>query len=289
MKPKCLTKRQAGRVRFRNGKLLPSSRVVYSDSVKAYFNYLVQNKLGDDFNIDNISDWLNMMTNSNTYNIRLQGIKEFYYKEFEHHSDRDRLRMREAFESLRRRMPQQAKLQNLHYLSSKQVTILCKKITPRMALITEALFWTGCRISELINIRLSDCQVGECVTIMVFGKGAEYGYVYMPVTLYNSIRAMFSGSVYLFETYEGRPFSRVFVSLEMRRQSIKRFDLPVHPHMLRHSKAMFLRLERRLSLDQIAKAMRHKRPITTGVYYMHDTPDPKAQGIPMRSKIKKEA
>ncbi len=193
MKPKNLSKRQASHLRYRNGSLLPSSRSVYSAAVKSYFNFLVSNGIySESFDISLISEWLTGIQNYNTYNIRLQGIKEFYFKEYEKHSDGERLRMREAFESVRRKLPAQAKLHNLHYLKSKQVFSLCKRISPRMALLSEALFWTGCRISELLNIRIIDCQIDSAVTIPVLGKGSEYGYVYMPVYLFKRIKEIYN-------------------------------------------------------------------------------------------------
>lgn len=274
---------------FRNGKLLGSSRSVYADAVKSYFRFIVINKYDESFNINYISEWLSGISNYNTYNIRLQGIKEFYYKAFENHSDTDRLKMREAFESIRRKLPAQAKLHNIHYLKSKQVFSLCKRVSPRMALIIEALFWTGCRISELTNIRINECRIDDVVTIAVLGKGSEYGYVYMPVYLYNKIIDTFHGKEFLFETAHRTSLNRVCVYAEMRRQSIKHFGIKVNPHMLRHSKAMYLLLEKKMSIDKIAKAMRHKRFNTTATYYLHDDPDARAQGIPITNKIKRGA
>lgn len=282
MKPKLLSKKQKNQIQFRNARLLDSSKSIYSDAVKSYFKYLVSKKLSEDFNINSIRDWLFITyRNSSTFNIRLQGIKEFYIKQYEGKPAIHRLRMREAFESVRRIQRACAKVGGIDYLSKKQVEQLSNKATTRISCFVLGIFWTGCRISELLNIQLSDCKIDKEVRIKILGKGNKERYVYLPISVFTRITRTFSGSTYLFEKQNGKQYGRCYVSREIKRQAQTKMRLNVHAHTLRHSKAMFLKA-RGLSPDQIARALGHSNVTTTLAYYLHGAPGAREQGIPRR-------
>lgn len=288
MKAKRLTKGQCRTLRFRNDKLLSSSRDVYSEAVKGYFTFLIERGLSDEFNIENVSEWLSGYRNANTYNIRLQGIKDFYMKQFEGKSGVKRLEVRESFERIRRKHSSCAQLKGIDYLTKADVERMAKKMTERSSCIVMALFWTGCRISELINIRLDDCIDRDPMLIRIMGKGLKERYVYLPRSEYKRIRRVFASKIYLFETKAGEPMSRCFISHEINRQARSKCGISVHAHTLRHSKAMYLK-DRGMSTDQIARALGHSNVTTTLAYYLHGTPGDKEQGIPREDRIKREA
>jgi len=50
---------------------------------------------------------------------------------------------------------------------------------------SKALFWSGCRISELINIKLDDVKVNDKAAVKVkSGKGSKERTVYLPSQLH---------------------------------------------------------------------------------------------------------
>ncbi|KKM25266.1 hypothetical protein LCGC14_1596760, partial [marine sediment metagenome] len=58
------------------------------------------------------------------------------------------------------------------------------------------LWVTGCRISEMLGIKLANCeQQGERVHIRIMGKGKKERYVWIPLALYSRILAPFGGTV----------------------------------------------------------------------------------------------
>ena len=148
---------------------------------------------------------------------------------------------------------------------------LAGSTTDRCSCYILALFWTGCRISELVNIKLIHCTPGDPVFIRVIGKGMEEGTVFMPQSLYNRIRTVFGGSIYLFETKDHRRANRQTVSEEIKRQAGRKEHIYATAHIFRHSKAMYLK-ERGVSIDKIALALRHKQKTTTLAYYQHGSP-----------------
>ncbi|MBN2160248.1 MAG: site-specific integrase [Spirochaetes bacterium] len=263
-------------IAFRNKKLLASSRGRYRNAVNNYYAYLARNGLPDA--IESVREWLATISNPSTYNLSLQALKEFLLKRFENESPERRLELRESLESIRRKRAKEAKT-NLEYLNKTQIDTLCQLATPTISMFIQAMFWSGCRVSELVNIKLKDCTVGSSVAIRVVGKGNKEREVYIPRKLYNTITGLFKGTVYLFETKEKRPYRREFITHEITRQAKQKMDIKISAHTLRHSKAMFLKEIQGLSADRIAKALGHSSVVTTLKYYFHGTPTAAEQGI----------
>ena len=102
-------------------------------------------------------------------------------------------------------------------------------------LIVEALWMTGCRISELLNARLDHANIQpECVFLTVTGKGTKQRTVYLSHGLYERLTAYFRGSTYLIE-HTGKPYHRCYISQRVGRLSLKILKRRLHPHMFRHS------------------------------------------------------
>jgi integrase len=165
------------------------------------------------------------------------------------------------------------------YITLKEFEKLIKKIPQRYALIVEALFWTGCRVSELINIKLKDCKRNKGIyTITIVGKGSKQRDVFMTEVLYKKLIKEFESSVYLFE-HNSKKFSRSYISDTVKRYGLKILDRDISAHTLRHSKAMYLKDVQKLSPDQIQKALGHADVRTTLTHYYHGTPSAADQGI----------
>lgn len=283
-----LSKKKLESVKFRNPKLTVNSRETYLSVIKTFFAFCAANKLSIAFDIDVIQHWLNESRTAATYNIRMSVLREYYYKRFEKSSDVNRLKIREAFESLRYMKPDLAKRKEAHYFTKAEVDRFIEKFTPRLGCIVSALFWTGCRISELLNIRLTDITLGDPVSIRILGKGRKERVVYLPLDEYRKIVAVYAGQKWLFETVRHTQIVRTRVQMYLRRQGLKKFGLKkIHAHLFRHSKAMYLK-ELGLTPDEIARALGHADVSVTLSHYMHGTPGAKEQGIP-RSKNRRAA
>lgn len=244
--------------------------------MKNYFVYLDDNNIPN--SIESVKKWLSTKKNPSTYNLSLQAIKEFLLKRFENESPERRLELRESFDSLRRKKTKESKT-SLDYLQKDQIDRLCELVIQTISLFIQALFWSGCRVSELVNIQLSDCKEGKVISIRVLGKGNKEREVYLPKNLYLLIREVFMGSAYLFETKGKQPYRREYISHEISRQAKDKMGIEISAHTLRHSKAMFRKEIQSLSPDRIAKALGHSSVVTTLKYYFHGTPTAEEQGI----------
>ncbi len=253
-------------IQFRNSKLSKNSKDRYNNIVKNYYNFIKTNNLAEGF--ESVSQWLKSIRNYNTFNISLQGIKEHLLKRFETETPERRLELHEFFESVKRKKPQK-EITESEYLTKAQVYNLADNTTDIISCFILALFQTGCRISEITNVKLTDCRANGFVYIKVHGKGSREREVSMTRKLYDRILATFNGKKHLFETSEGKPYAREYVTREISRQALTLDFDKVGSHTFRHSKAMYLKDEKGYSPDQISKALGHSSSITTIQHYFH--------------------
>lgn len=167
------------------------------------------------------------------------------------------------------------KIYNEKTIQADDYTRVTAAVSPKMALVIEALNITGLRVSELAGIKLTDIEPGEnCVYIRVVGKRKKERRVFIRAELFNRVRQVFNGRVYLFETASGRPLSRQHIWRAIRRGG-KRIGLnKLHPHTFRHTFATRL-IKRGRDLKAVSQYLGHASPTTTAALYCHTelTPD----------------
>jgi len=143
----------------------------------------------------------------------------------------------------------------------------------------EMLFTTGIRISELTGILLSDCAIsGRIVSIRIRGKGnkkAEYKErtIYITLAMYERIRITFEGSTYLFETSNGKRYSRSYISNQLGKLSMAVIGKRMGAHSYRHSWASLM-VKTTGRINAISSYLGHSNPSTTVKYYIHDSFSP---------------
>ena len=191
------------------------------------------------------------------------------------------------------------------YLDLQQVGDLIAAADPRTATIIEFLFLTGCRAAEMLNIRMSDCEVNGQVKVRVKGKGDFERFATIPKELFTQIilvhpspetAAVKVKSItgptdqeakkilkaarsreFLFCSYNRKAgtttqLDRGNVFRILARLGDKVLGKKVNLHMLRHSYAMDLK-RRGHTAEAIKHAMGHRNVATTIEHYFHDTVD----------------
>jgi integrase len=271
----------------------------YSNAVRRYMQYISDNNLIMGF--DSVVKWLNTIENARTHNLDLQGIKAYLLKHFENEPAEKLLELERGFKKIKRKKPK-ISVDDSKYITYDDFLKLIsvdsvEKLRPfinkrnelsgytdahirRTTLIIQALFWTGCRISELLSIKIKDCTINGTVTIKIRnGKGGKERLVYLQKDIFSKIKKTFKGNTYLFETRNGTQFNRLNVTRDIHRFAKKILRRSISAHSMRHSKAMYLKDVQHLSPDQIAKALGHSSVVTTLQHYFHGTPNAAAQGI----------
>ena len=262
---------------FRNKALSFNSKIGYKIAVKQFLVYLERTgqKEGPG-SVRAFLEEIRVTIKPATFNLKTQAIKEYLFAKYRD-NHRQLFGIQETFKGIKKPKIQKAILQD-DYLTLEQIESLCEKLTVKISLIAQTLFWTGARVSELINIKLENIETNKKAIIRIIGKGNKERTVYLPLSIYSLARGVFRGKVYLFETASGKQYHPVNVHREIKRQG-KKFDYNIHPHTFRHSKAMYLKNEKKLSADQIAKALGHSSVVSTLESYFHGQPSAEDQGI----------
>lgn len=142
----------------------------------------------------------------------------------------------------------------------------------RDALIMEMLYSTGIRVSELVNIKLSDILENER-KIIILGKGNKERYVYYGtkceelLNLYVSDgRTILPPSDYLFSNKHGNKINdRVIRMIIDRNAKLADIKVKVTPHTLRHTYATHM-LNEGADLKTVGDLLGHENLSTTGIY-----------------------
>ncbi|HIY30712.1 MAG TPA: tyrosine-type recombinase/integrase [Candidatus Mediterraneibacter avicola] len=167
----------------------------------------------------------------------------------------------------------QAFLTELYGRLQQPLTAFQKKNLLRDIAVTELLFATGSRISELCTLRTDQVDL-DGHSLLFHGKGAkerilqiENPEVIMALTNY---REAFSEEIdncgWFFINRSGRRLSEQSVR-HMLRKYASLASIPMHitPHMFRHSFATFL-LEEEVDIRYIQKMLGHSSITTTEIY-----------------------
>ena len=146
--------------------------------------------------------------------------------------------------------------------------------------IIEVLFSCGLRVSELVNLRLSDVYADEQY-LRVMGKGAKErlvpisGKALRELTMWfydrNLMRIKPGEEDYVFLNRRGAHLTRTMILIMIKRQAIEEgITKTISPHTLRHSFATSL-LEGGADLRAIQAMLGHESIETTEIYTHIDT------------------
>ena len=144
------------------------------------------------------------------------------------------------------------------------------KIENRDNAMIEMLYATGMRISELVNLKITDVDMKRCV-VKVFGKGSKERLVPFGETALDSLRSYLnereqSSSKEIFLSNRGKKMTRVAfwqrVKTYLIRENLKN---SISPHTLRHAFATHL-LNRGADLRSVQLLLGHSDLSTTQIY-----------------------
>lgn len=260
--------------------LSKNSILNYTNDIKSLINFINEKKLNitpKECNNDIIKEFLyNTSPNvkSSSQSRRISGLKSFF--NFLMFEKKIKISPIENIESpkIGRTLPET--------LSIKEIEMLIESIDlthpqgPRNKAIIETLYGSGLRVSELINLKISDLYFDEDL-ILINGKGNKQRLVPMgnmskkQIKVYISDHRKTKDIKYrdtLFLNRNGRNISRVMifniVNELAKKNNIKK---KISPHTFRHSFATHI-LENGADLRTIQQMMGHEN-ITTTEIYMH--------------------
>jgi len=146
--------------------------------------------------------------------------------------------------------------------------IQCTKNLKHRAILA-LIYSAGLRISELINLKLTDFQIQRKQIHLRNGKGRKDRYVTLAdsfLPLLNNYLSTYKPKIYFVEGFTGNVYSassvRKFLTRSCKAANIYR---RITPHTLRHSYATHL-LESGVGLRHIQELLGHAKPETTMIY-----------------------
>ena len=146
-----------------------------------------------------------------------------------------------------------------------------RKLAPQI----EFLFVTGVRVSEMLNILVSDINMkprGNQAHIRILGKGRKERTVYCPKKMIQDIMRMYNSERYLFEHYSRTAgdvvqYSRRSVSQRIKACSAASNITEISAHGLRHSYATHLLNDKHVSVRKVADLLGHSSTAITDMIY----------------------
>lgn len=121
-------------------------------------------------------------------------------------------------------------------VSPSERILLVAAASPRLSLMMDFLWITGCRVSEMTGIRIGDCTVeGDTVDILVVGKGNKHRHVMIRESFYQTIRAYYRGEEHLFETNTGGIYDRTYITKQISKLGRRVLGRRISAHSYRHS------------------------------------------------------
>lgn len=155
-----------------------------------------------------------------------------------------------------------------------------KPESQRNLAIIEVLFSCGLRVSELVNLKLSNLYLDEQF-VRVFGKGSKERLVPISPKAIKELKLWFSDRChldikpgeedYVFLNRRGHHLTRTMILIMIKRQALEAgITKTISPHTLRHSFATAL-LEGGADLRAIQEMLGHEDIGTTEIYTHIDT------------------
>ena len=239
---------------------LKESKINYKDVncevIRTYLKYLDEAK----YKSSSINRLLSSLNDYYNYLVKMKYVKYNYFKDIN-------------------RPRKEKKLPN--FINYEEYMTLIKQIEKeeneflrtRNLLFLEILFDTGLRVSEAVNIKLSDINKSEC-SIRVLGKGkkerivyfGEYALSYLNdyMTIRVGINSLDKNYLFLNKNYTKltRRGAEYLINSVTKQALLKQ---KVTPHPLRHSFATEM-LNNGCDIRSVQELLGHKSLSTTGIY-----------------------
>jgi integrase len=156
-------------------------------------------------------------------------------------------------------------------VSPEERALLFDALPPRVCLICEVIYVTGCRVSEVLGVRWAAVKVDdEKAELRIRGKGDKERLARIPVELFGRIGQIFPEGEFLFTTSQGHCYGREYISREIDRAARRVLGRSVRAHQLRHSRATDL-YQSTGRIKAVAKLLGHADEATTLKYYVRDS------------------
>ncbi len=264
----------------------------YRDTFVLLFHFAEEQKLCprgriniDIFSRENITGFLQWLENSRNVSVSTRNQRLAALKSFSRYASSNAVEYLDIFQQILDIKPKKSISKTVDYLSVDAIALLLKQPDPnthngiRDLALLSLLYESGCRVQELIDIKAGSMSFSVPATITVTGKGNKIRIIPISsnaasiINRYAKTYQISETVQHLFTNHHKEPLTRSGVTYilkkyveKAKRQKPELFgNANVHPHVLRHSKAMHL-LESGVNLIYIRDFLGHSSVTTTEIY-----------------------
>ncbi len=160
-------------------------------------------------------------------------------------------------------------------LSREELEMFIKKSPRKWALLWLFVYWTGWRISAILQLELRACHPDAANGVVVcygVGKASRNIDAELPIRLFGAIRSKWQGRRYVFERAPGVPLSYSQVQKKVKLLGTRILRRRVWNHLFRHTLATNL-IEGGAMLHDVSKLLHHSHVSITTDIYVHVKPN----------------
>jgi integrase/recombinase XerD len=230
------------------------------EGLRAYYNYLQEEHAGKRYKAATINWKINAAKNRIRYVFEKSGESLYPFRRYQ---------LEKALKEIKLLRINSGAIGKNQVLTGEEIQRLITECQDRtISLMTEFLFTTGVRISEMLGVLLSDLKrINDHYEIRILGKGKKERAVFAGIDLIMRVQEHFQGTKWLFE-HSGTPYSRISVTNRIRLQGTLILGREISAHTLRHSFATE-KLQQTGNLKAVSKYLGHASTSTTVDLYVH--------------------
>ena len=233
-----------------------------------------------DITLEAVSTYFEKLNSSdysaNTVRIKRQAVLKRIRFLFKSRPLSDRVLLEEAVKDLNEGTTRAPRIASSGIGSDKVVSpleyerLLEGSRSERQRLFMMFLWVTGCRVSEMLGIKLQHCdQQGDRIHIRILGKGKKERYVWISSALYQRIQLSVDGNTWLFETRTGKPYTRSYVSNQIAKIGKLVLNRKISAHTFRHSFAT-RKIKETGKIQAVSHYLGHSSVAITLSLYCHE-------------------
>ncbi len=145
-----------------------------------------------------------------------------------------------------------------NFLTLNEVNLLLNGArSARQRAWIEFLYVSGCRISEALNIKLTDLKEENSIYYFkVIGKGRKERNLYIEKERIDRIIKIFGSTIYLFQTTPGHKYTSSYVSGQLKKIGKHVLGRKISAHTFRHSCATSM-LESGIGILEVSQWLGH--------------------------------